>query len=329
MPSRKSDVRRSDVSAVSRPIAPAHDEDSPMTAAPAETDSAGPATGPTLAPPVVPSFETPLAAESNAGTSEKGKEKDKERERDRDALGIEDLNLPKSIITRLAKGVLPPNTQIQANAILALSKSATVFISHLSNAANEWTMSGGKKTIMPADVFRALDDVEYGFMREKLEAEFAKFNEIQSSKRSAYRKKVSAAKKARTGGGEGGSVADSSVLSTGTGAGGDESMLADTTLGNTSTADAGGDGDGRAAKKAKVDAAGERMEVDGHGEVSDAETVPDEHVDEEEDDDEEEEEEDDDEDEEQDDGGPGGEDDELEEREGREVEDEALDEDSE
>lgn len=34
-------------------------------------------------------------------------------------------------------------------------------------------MSGGKKTIMPADVFRALDDVEYGFMREKLEAEFA------------------------------------------------------------------------------------------------------------------------------------------------------------
>ena len=46
----------------------------------------------------------------------------------------QDLNLPKSIITRLAKGVLPPNTQIQANAILALSKSATVFISHLSNA---------------------------------------------------------------------------------------------------------------------------------------------------------------------------------------------------
>ncbi|KAG6000957.1 hypothetical protein E4U21_004853, partial [Claviceps maximensis] len=36
-----------------------------------------------------------------------------------------DLMLPKSIITRLAKGVLPPSTQIQANAILAMSKSAT------------------------------------------------------------------------------------------------------------------------------------------------------------------------------------------------------------
>lgn len=26
---------------------------------------------------------------------------------------------------------------------------------------------------MPADVFKALDEIEYGFMREKLEAEFA------------------------------------------------------------------------------------------------------------------------------------------------------------
>lgn len=47
---------------------------------------------------------------------------------------LQDLALPKSIITRLAKGVLPSNTQIQANAILALTKSATVFISHLANA---------------------------------------------------------------------------------------------------------------------------------------------------------------------------------------------------
>jgi histone H3/H4 len=47
---------------------------------------------------------------------------------------MQDLNLPKSIITRLAKGVLPPNTQIQANAILAMTKAATVFINHLANA---------------------------------------------------------------------------------------------------------------------------------------------------------------------------------------------------
>lgn len=42
--------------------------------------------------------------------------------------------MPRSIITRLAKGVLPPNTQIQGSAITGMSKSATVFISHLANA---------------------------------------------------------------------------------------------------------------------------------------------------------------------------------------------------
>ncbi|EGZ77575.1 histone-fold-containing protein, partial [Neurospora tetrasperma FGSC 2509] len=153
------------------------------------------------------------------GASEKDKEREREREREkeRDAITIEDLTLPKSIITRLAKGVLPSNTQIQANAILAMTKSATVFISHLANAANEHTVSSGKKTIMPADVFKALDEIEYGFMREKLEAEFAKFNEIQTSKRSVYRKKVAAAKKA----GGGGSVSGSGVGGPGSAAGGD------------------------------------------------------------------------------------------------------------
>lgn len=47
--------------------------------------------------------------------------------------GNKDLNLPKSIVTRLAKGVLPPNTQIQATAILALTKSATVFVNYLAS----------------------------------------------------------------------------------------------------------------------------------------------------------------------------------------------------
>jgi hypothetical protein len=92
--------------------------------------------------------------------------------------------------------VLPPNTQIQANAILAMSKSATVFINYLASqyvfvtplrshiqrgrcsvltisSANEHTFNAGKKTIAPADVFKALDDIEFGFLKEPLEAEFA------------------------------------------------------------------------------------------------------------------------------------------------------------
>lgn len=108
---------------------------------------------------------TPVAAEETSPPAnpqqekkDKDKEKDAQKAKGEDAITIEvcvcsarvlkyinphkekanfrlsqDLNLPKSIVTRLAKGTLPPNTQIQGNAILALSKSATVFISYLAS----------------------------------------------------------------------------------------------------------------------------------------------------------------------------------------------------
>ncbi|KAK8048587.1 hypothetical protein PG994_010317 [Apiospora phragmitis] len=93
------------------------------------------------------------------------------------------------------QGVLPPNTQIQANAILAMTKGATVFINHLASAANERTLSSGKKTILPDDVFEALEDIEYSQFRDQLQAEFKKFNETRTTKRNTYRRRVAAAKK--------------------------------------------------------------------------------------------------------------------------------------
>ena len=41
-----------------------------------------------------------------------------------------------------------------------------------SYRANEHTQGANKKTIMPQDVFAALDDIEFPFLREPLEAEF-------------------------------------------------------------------------------------------------------------------------------------------------------------
>lgn len=37
------------------------------------------------------------------------------------------------MISRLSKGVLPANTQIQKDALSALSKSATVFVNYLAS----------------------------------------------------------------------------------------------------------------------------------------------------------------------------------------------------
>lgn len=46
---------------------------------------------------------------------------------------LQDLSLPRTMVQRLAKGVLPPNTQIQKDALLAMSKGATVFVNYLTN----------------------------------------------------------------------------------------------------------------------------------------------------------------------------------------------------
>ena len=48
-----------------------------------------------------------------------------------DVRDLKDLLLPRTMCQRLAKGVLPANTQIQKDALLAMSKSATVFINYI------------------------------------------------------------------------------------------------------------------------------------------------------------------------------------------------------
>ncbi|OAG12936.1 histone-fold-containing protein [Paraphaeosphaeria sporulosa] len=113
--------------------------------------------------------------------------------------GLSDLNLPKSIVQRLAKGVLPPNTQIQKDALLAMSKGATVFVNYLTSTAAEHAARSGKKTVMPKDVFDALQELEFDFMLQRVEAEVHKFTSIQADKRNTYRKKVREEKKAAKG----------------------------------------------------------------------------------------------------------------------------------
>lgn len=203
-----------------------------------------------------------------------------------------------------------------------------------SYRANEVTTLQNKKTIMPADVFRALDDIEYGFMRERVEAEFAsafpcpdrdhlskdvfrltkpdaEFNETQTTKRSAYRKKVAVSRKGK-GPGDG---ADASMAETD----GDTTMGGADTTANSAASTTGADQ--HRTKKARTDGTGEGMDVDEEEQdASDPESVPNEDDDDEDAQEEEEEGVDD-----QEAGQEEADQDALEERENRVDEDEALD----
>jgi len=64
------------------------------------------------------------------------------------------------------------------------------------NSAAEHAARSGKKTVMPKDVFDALQELEFDFMLQRVEAEVHKFTSIQADKRNTYRKKVREEKKA-------------------------------------------------------------------------------------------------------------------------------------
>jgi histone H3/H4 len=133
---------------------------------------------------------------------------------DFDLSSSQDLLLPRSLVSRLARGVLPANTSIQKDATLALAKSATVFISYLTHHANEQT---SKKTIGPQDVIKALSEIEMsGVMGlgaggagkdgprlgARLEKELEAYEEIVRGKRKGYRDKVKARESLGDGGQE-------------------------------------------------------------------------------------------------------------------------------
>ena len=46
---------------------------------------------------------------------------------------VQDLSLPRAVVTRVSKSVLPANAQIQKEAVLAISKSATAFVNYISS----------------------------------------------------------------------------------------------------------------------------------------------------------------------------------------------------
>ncbi|MCJ1475917.1 hypothetical protein MMC13_004581 [Lambiella insularis] len=110
--------------------------------------------------------------------------------KDKDGINIEDLSMPRTMVQRLAKGVLPSNTQLQKDAITAFSKGATMFVNFLVHSSHAHTLKSQRKTISPADIFLGLRDTEFELLIPRLEAELAKYNDVQTAKRNEYRKKV-------------------------------------------------------------------------------------------------------------------------------------------
>ncbi|AOW00284.1 DNA polymerase epsilon subunit D [Yarrowia lipolytica] len=73
---------------------------------------------------------------------------------------IDDLLYPKSTIKNLAKETLPDDAIISKDALTAIQRAATLFVSYMASHGNASAEAGGRKKITPQDVFVALKDVD-------------------------------------------------------------------------------------------------------------------------------------------------------------------------
>ncbi|TEB22857.1 histone-fold-containing protein [Coprinellus micaceus] len=101
--------------------------------------------------------------------------------------GIENFELPKSVVMKIAKSALPDEARLTKETVLALVKGSTVFINYIGACAHDIAISKQHKTISAADVLKALDLIDFGDVIAALEAEVKVFKQTggASSRKSA------------------------------------------------------------------------------------------------------------------------------------------------
>ncbi|KAL4258538.1 DNA polymerase Epsilon Subunit [Pleurotus pulmonarius] len=107
--------------------------------------------------------------------------------------GIEQFELPKSLVTKIAKSAVPPEVKLQKDVVLSLVKSSTVFINFLAATAHDIAISKQHKSISASDVLKALEAVEFGDLVDPLQKQLKKYRSTAKSEKKRAAKGKSAA----------------------------------------------------------------------------------------------------------------------------------------
>ncbi|EAL17541.1 hypothetical protein CNBM1070 [Cryptococcus deneoformans B-3501A] len=98
-----------------------------------------------------------------------------------------EYELPKTTLTKLAKGSIPDNVKMQQDVVLALLRGSTLFISYLSPAHDQAIARSGR-TVTAADVIKAIIEMDFGpadALVPIMEQELAAFRNIQQRAKAA------------------------------------------------------------------------------------------------------------------------------------------------
>jgi len=95
--------------------------------------------------------------------------------------GIENFELPKTIITRIAKSPLANNAKFNKDTITALTRGTTVFINYLCATAQDVSRTRTHKMISASDVLKALELIEMPDMVPLLQRELEIYRREQKT----------------------------------------------------------------------------------------------------------------------------------------------------
>ncbi|KAI5957490.1 DPB4 [Candida theae] len=112
--------------------------------------------------------------------------------RETDIVSIDDILFPKSTISKLARSITSDednhnNMNLAKDSLLALQRSATVFVSYMLFHAKSVSKATGRKTVTAQDIMMALERAEFaGFLPEVKE----RLGEFELSAKAKKQKKL-------------------------------------------------------------------------------------------------------------------------------------------
>ncbi|TFK68325.1 hypothetical protein BDN72DRAFT_683164 [Pluteus cervinus] len=107
-----------------------------------------------------------------------------QQQQDQVSEGIDNFELPKSLVTKIARSAIPDSAKLQKESVLSLVKGSTVFINYLAATAHDVALSKQHKSISASDVIKALEMMEFGDIVEQLQAELLVYRELAKTDKS-------------------------------------------------------------------------------------------------------------------------------------------------
>lgn len=107
--------------------------------------------------------------------------------KDTDLVSIEELLFPRSTVQRLARTVIKTNDEkgllMAKDSLLALQRSATVFVSYLLHYARESSKDQDRKNINAQDIITALEKTEFSGFVPEVKHKLSIYENIMNAKR--------------------------------------------------------------------------------------------------------------------------------------------------